>query len=104
MPVGPINYAMIQRMNDVESIKHQEDAKPMVDQQNIQGQVENRADQLRHQVLQSQDSDKTDNHTDAREEGKNKYSGKRNGQKKDKNRKEDGRVIQKQSSGFDIKI
>ena len=39
MAIGPIDYAMIQRTNDVEMYKMQEETKPFVDQQNIQVQV-----------------------------------------------------------------
>lgn len=104
MPVGPINYAMIQRTSDVETYKHQEEAKPTVDQQNIQVQVEHREDVLRHQVIDPRNSEQTENHTDAREEGKGQYSSGNGKGKRQKKQNEAGRVIRKQSKGFDIKI
>ena len=73
MAIGPIDMAMIQRTNDVEMYKLQEDAKPVVDQQNIQMQVDQREDVLSHQVIHSQNSDKAKNDADAREEGHGQY-------------------------------
>ena len=95
--------AMIQRTNDVEMYKLQAEAKPLVDQQNIQVQVDQREDVLSHQVIQSQNSDKAKNDADAKEEGRGQYhagSAKRKKQVADK-----GRVIRKSDiGGFDIKI
>ena len=44
MPIGSIDYAMIQRTGDVENIRHMEDARPLVQQQNSQKQVDQRED------------------------------------------------------------
>lgn len=103
MSIRPIDFAMVQRTNDVEMIKLQEEAKPMVDQQNIQVQVDQREDVLRHQVIQSQNSDKTKNDADAKEEGRGQYS--KQDSKRKKSAKDNGRVIPKSQIGrFDIKI
>ncbi|MCI7104461.1 MAG: hypothetical protein MR943_00910 [Lachnobacterium sp.] len=103
MAIGPIDMAMIQRTNDVEMYKLQEDAKPVVDQQNIQMQVNQRADVLSHQVIQSQNSDKTKNDADAREEGHGQYRA--SSSKRKKAAADKGRVIRKSDTfGFDIKI
>ena len=103
MAIGPIDMAMIQRTNDVEMYKRQEDAKPVVDQQNIQMQVNQRADVLSHQVIQSQNSDKTKNDADAREEGHGQYRA--SSSKRKKAAADKGRVIRKSDTfGFDIKI
>lgn len=103
MAIGPIDMAMIQRTNDVEMYKLQEEAKPLVDQQNIQMQVDHREDVLSHQVIQSQNSDKAKNDADAKDEGHGQYytgPSKRKKQVSDK-----GRVIRKSElGGFDIKI
>ena len=103
MAIGPIDMAMIQRTNDVEMYKLQEDAQPVVDQQNIQMQVDQREDVLSHQVIHSQNSDKAKNDADAREEGHGQY---RSGSSKRKKAAADkGRVIRKTNiGGFDIKI
>ena len=103
MAIGPIDMAMIQRTNDVEMYKLQEDAKPVVDQQNIQMQVNQRADVLSHQVIQSQNSDKTKNDADAREEGHGQYRA--SSSKRKKAAADKGRVIRTSDTfGFDIKI
>ena len=103
MAIGPIDMAMIQRTNDVEMYKLQEDAKPVVDQQNIQMQVNQRADVLSHQAIQSQNSDKTKNDADAREEGHGQYRA--SSSKRKKAAADKGRVIRKSDTfGFDIKI
>lgn len=103
MSIRPIDFAVVQRTNDVEMIKLQEEAKPMVDQQNIQVQVDQREDVLRHQVIQSQNSDKTKNDADAKEEGHGQYN--RQDSKRKKSAKDNGRVIPKSQIGrFDIKI
>jgi hypothetical protein len=106
MPIGGINFATIQRTADVEQIRQQQDSKPMVDQQNIQGQIKERDDAMRHQVLDPREGNKTGNEADAREEGKGKYF--RQGSRKKKapqQSTEDGRVIKKQAVGIiDIKV
>lgn len=102
MPIAPINYATIQRTADIENVKMQQDAKPAVDQQNIQVQVEHREDALRNQVLNPEKNDKPDNHMDAREEGKNKY--KKQGTVKKKAKGEKGVSSNAFRGGFDVKI
>lgn len=95
--------AMIQRTNDVEMYKLQEDAKPMVDQQNIQMQVEHREEALRNQVIQSQGSEEAKNDADAKDEGHGQYHAAF--AKKKKQVPDKGRVIPKTGRhGFDIKI
>ena len=105
MPIGQINYAMIQRTTDVEAYKHQEESKPLVDQQNIQTQMKQHEDAVRHQVIKKEDSNKADNHADAKEEGKGQYV-KRPVKKKNANAKtaDAGKVVPKADYGFDIKI
>lgn len=88
MAIAPINYATIQRTADIETFKNQQDTKPMVDQQNIQVQVDHREDVLHHQVIHPEENEQLDNHTDAREEGKNKYKKTGICEKKNKQRNE----------------
>jgi hypothetical protein len=107
MAIGQINFATIQRLDDVNQFRQQQDSKPMVDQQNIQGTVEQRADKLSHQVVNKKNDGKPKNDADAREEGKNKYYArkikKKKGSPKDKpDAKEE--KYQKVGGGIDIKI
>lgn len=102
MPIGPIDYAMIQRTGDVENIRHLEDAKPQVQQQNIQKQVDQREDTLRHQVFDAENSGRTRNEADAKEEGRGGYRPPGHVRKKEKKKPEG--IVSRESYGFDIKI
>lgn len=104
MAITPIlNSGMIQRTDDVGALRLQQEQRPVVEQQSAQTQMTRKAEELRHQVVTPADSNKTDTHADAREEGKNKYFAQKNKNKKEE-RKED-RVVKKYSSGsFDMKV
>ena len=94
MAIAPINYATIQRTADIETFKNQQDTKPMVD---------HREDVLHHQVIHPEENEQLDNHTDAREEGKNKY--KKQGSVRKKTNKETKRTGGNPVGGsFDMKI
>ena len=97
MAIGPIDYAMIQRTNDVEMYKMQEETKPFVDQQNIQVQVVAHEKMQSEQVVTSQDSKQTKNDADG-----HYFSQQR---KKKQERGTNGKVVRKlEHSGFDMKI
>ena len=99
MSIRPIDFnGMIQRTTDVGTIKHQEDAKPLVDQ------VTRKEDAAAHQVQDSAESAKTGNDADAKDEGKGQYTP--SGRKKAPDKKKsDGKVTLKGTTGsFDIKI
>lgn len=104
MAISPImNNGMIQRTDDVGALKLQQDNRPMVEQQTAQTQMARKADELSHQVITAEHSNKADTHADAREEGRNKYFS-HNKSKKNKEHQED-KVIKKYSSGsFDMKV
>lgn len=104
MAISPIlNNGMIQRTDDVGTIKLQQDNRPIVEQQSAQVQMAKKAEEFRHQVVTPADSNKADTHADAREEGKNKYFfSKKNNKKQDK---QEDRVIKKNAtSSFDMKV
>ena len=95
MAISPIlNSGIIQRTDDVGLLKLQQDTRPMVEQQSAQGQMTKRADEFSHQVVSPADSNKTDTHADAREEGKNKYFSQRKSDKKQVQKQED-KVVKK---------
>lgn len=106
MSIRPVDISgMIQRTDDVGVLKHQQDTKPMIQQQNVQTQMVRRDDQLRHQVITPENSTKLDNHMDAKEEGKNSYFFKKKKKKKEEESKPEDCVIKKETgSSFDIKI
>lgn len=105
MAISPIlNSGMIQRTDDIGALKLQQDSRPMVEQQSAQTQMTRKADEFSHQVVTPADSNKTDTHADAREEGKNKYFFRKKTDKKQEEKQED-RVIKKySSSSFDMKV
>lgn len=111
MTIRPVVLnGMIQQTQEIGNMKHQEDHKPIVQQQNMAIQHEKREDRLAHQV---QHTDEKENHGyryDAKEKGNNHYEGddgkKRKQKKKFENdQNKDGKVILKgHNSSFDIKI
>lgn len=106
MSVRPVEISgMIQRTDDVGTIKQQQDNRPMVEQHNLQSVIVKREDDLRHQVLTPEESAKTDTHADAREEGKNAYFSHKKEKKKKTEDTPVNRVIKKNASGsFDMKV
>jgi hypothetical protein len=105
MAVSPIDLNIMQRSMDVAQIKHNDNMKPLVDQQNMVIQSDKDLQNRMEQVSESNKSEKGDTRHDAREKGKNFYF--REEEKKRKKKEEDegdGRVIRKEQSSFDIKI
>lgn len=106
MGVGPaLLGGIMQRSDDIGMIKQQQDSRPAVEQQNVQTQMVKKADEMRHQVLNPENSNKTDTHADAREKGKNEYFyRKKTGNKKTSEQLE-GKVVKKcAGGGFDVKV
>ena len=110
MSIRPVvDNGVIQRTQDIGTIKQHEDSRPTVQQQNLGIQQERREDQLTHQVQQPDRKENDGYRYDAREKGSNEYEDRR---KKKKRQKEsakeeqtDGKVIYKgHTSSFDIKI
>ena len=105
MSIRPVDIGgMMQRSEDIGILKHQQDSRPAVEQQNAQSQMTKRTEELRHQVMSPENSNKPDTHADAREKGKNEYFFRKgNGNKKKE--EADGRVVKKHSDGgFDVKV
>ena len=104
MAISPIlNSGIIQRTDDVGAIRLQQEQRPLAEQQNAQTQMNRKADEFSHQVVTSSDSNKTDTHADAREEGKNKYFFQKKNKKQEE--KQEDRVVKKYStSSFDMKV
>lgn len=104
MAIGPIELTgMVTRSQDISLYKQNEDNKPMVDQSNIQVNVQKKADEQTKQVRNADNADFHEYRYDAKEKGNGAYQDNRKKGKKD-NKKEDGKVVVKQSSGFDMKI
>lgn len=103
MTIRPVDFATIQRTDDVGMLKHQQDNKPVMDQQAIQVEITKQEQTSPSQVREANDTSNDGEGFDAREKGKNKYS-RQKGKKQKK--QEDGKVIVKsaEKGGFDIKI
>ena len=93
--------AAIGRTQDFSTIKAAEDAKPNVDQMNFQTMVEQNVENKMSTVSTQDDSSKTNNDS----AGKNPYSGDggRN-RKKKSDIPQGGRVLVKNSGGFDVTV
>ena len=106
MTIRPIDLnGTIQRTQDIGVLKQQEDAKPLVDQQNIQGAVVKEEKRLSSQVIETNETEKEEYRYDAKEKGSSEHHRKEN-KKKQRDKKTDiGTVrIKGQVSGFDMKI
>lgn len=104
MSIRPVEYnGVIQRANDVGTVKQNEDNKPVLEQHNIQAQFSKETVRHMQQVIHADDAQQHQKQYDAREKGSNEYVNQQKQKKKEK--KKDGKVIEKSiSGGFDIKI
>ncbi len=106
MTIRPLEMnGVIQRTQDVGTLKQQEDAKPFVDQQNIQGSVVKEERRLASQVTETEQEEQQEFRYDAKEKGGSEYQGQQKKRKKKEALAEDGKVIRKGAmAGFDMKI
>lgn len=104
MTIRPVDLnGMVQRSQDVSTIKHQEDSKPFVDQQNIQTHVAKQEEHRLKQVVHADDSNEPEYRYDAKEKRNSQYEQNKN--KKKKRAKETGQVkVKGMSGGFDVQI
>lgn len=104
MAIGPIEMTgMVTRSQDISLFKQNEDNKPFIDQSNIQVNVQKKVQDQNQQVNNADNAEYHEYRYDAKEKGNGSYQDNRNRNKKDK-KKEDGTVVVKQSSGFDMRI
>lgn len=105
MAISPLLFnGSVSRMQDVSMIKHNEDAKGMVDQTNFQNTFNREIDSRINQVHQSDNLENRQQKHDAKEKGKNQYMGDGGKNRRKENTAQDGRVIPKSTGGFDMKI
>ncbi|MDD6571028.1 MAG: hypothetical protein PUF12_01445 [Thermoflexaceae bacterium] len=102
MAVSPVDISMMQRMNDVAQIKHNEITKPDVMQNAITHDMEKQIYANAEQIRKKDDANPSDTRHDAREKGKNSYFG--NGGKDKKRQEAEGKVTIKGAGSFDMKI
>ena len=108
MGVSPIEMSqMFTRTQDISPIKQHEDAKPMLDQNAFQQQLEKQVEEHSRKVIDPNKSSNTKYDYDAKKKGNGEYSGDGGRQRrknKDKENDIDGRVLLKGIGRFDAKI
>lgn len=104
MAISPVELnGTISRMQDYSTIKQNEDNKGIVNQQTFQTKFEKEIDTRHQQVTRSDDTNREERKFDAKEKGDNEYYG-NGGRRRKKEENENGKVIVKGRSSFDIKI
>lgn len=106
MAVRPVDLnGMIQRTNDVSTIKQQEDTKPFVDQQNIQTSMVKTQERKTKEVVHANDTEEPEYRYDAKEKGNGSYEGNKKKKKKKTDEETLGLVKKKETiHGFDVRI
>ena len=104
MSVRPIDFAMLQRMNEVTQIKQNEISKPRIDQVNILNQFTKETNSKSEQVVKKDDLEKEQKKFDAKDKGSNHYFGNNPSKSNNEEDESEGRVFVKNQKGFDIKI
>ena len=102
MAYGAIELTTISRSQDYATIKHNEDNKVGVDQNNFSNQVQKAVEQNVREVHSGDDARWGQSRPDAKEKGNGSYAG--DGGRKRKKNQEDGKVVLKNKGGFDMKI
>lgn len=107
MSVRPVDFnGMMLNQQNVSNIKHSEDQRPMLQQQQALQTVTKQQEASAKQVIHKDDLEREEYKFDAREEGKNKYQGDRKKRKaKQKEKVADGQVrVKGEARGFDISV
>ena len=97
----------VARTQDYTTIKHNEDNKTMVDQTKIQRQFNQTVENKVRQVRQGDHAENEGKRFDAKDKGNGTYygdGGRRRKKEEAKEKENDGKVIRKGYSSFDMKI
>ena len=94
----------VQNSQNMTSVKHGEDAKPMVQQANVAVSTQKEVKQKSENVIRKDDVDKGNEKFDAKEKGKNEYYSVKVKKKKNDDSSDDGKVAVKNTGTFDVKI
>lgn len=101
MALSPIEFTgAVSRMPDISLMKGNEESRVAAEQAVFNTQVEKNAKTESEQVIRKSDVEYHETRYDAKEKGNGTYQQNKNNKKK----KEDGKVIVKKPSGFDMKI
>lgn len=101
MAFGAIELTTITRSQDYSAIKQNEDNRAALSQTNGQIQVEKNENQRNREIHSSDNAEWHGEQQDAREKGKNQYSGD-GGAKREKQPRE--QMVVKGRGGFDIRV
>ena len=105
MGVSPIEMSqMFTRTQDISPIKQHEDAKPMLDQNAFQQQLEKQVEDNSRKVIDPNKSSKNEYDYDAKKKGNGEYSGNSGRKKRSGKEKKDEDSFEDNSHGFDIRI
>ena len=107
MSVRPVDYnGMMQNQQNVSNVKHSEDQKPVLQQQQAFATVAKQEEAAARQVVNKDDLNREDYKFDARDGSKNEYQNNQKKKKvKQKEKMEDGHMrIKGMSGGFDMTI
>lgn len=104
MAIGPVVLnGMDMRTQDYSQIKHNEDNKAIVNQQNAQVSFEKNLDTSLTKIRGQEEMRRQEKGFDARQKGSNEYAG--DGGRKRKKTGFDGKVtVKSQTGGFDFKV
>lgn len=94
----------VTRAQDFTTLKQNEDNKGLVDQSNFQRQFDRNVENKLNQVQRGEHTENEGRRFDAKNKGNGSYSGDGGKRRRKEEKKTDGKVIVKGTSGFDIKI
>lgn len=105
MSVRPVDFGILQRMNEVAQIKQNEITKPLVEQVNLHNQFTKEI-YSKSEHVQKKDNleNNNDKKFDAKDKGSNSYFKSNSNTKEKKEEVTDGKVIIKNQKGFDITV
>ena len=107
MSIRPVDFnGMMQNQQNVSNVKHNEDQKPLLQQQQAFATVAKQEEASARQVVNKDNLNREEYKFDARDGGKNEYQYERKKkQGKQKKKMEDGHVrIKGMSGGFDMTV
>ena len=101
MIVRPVDFAVVQQMNEVSHIKQEENQRPVVEQQTITTQVQKETDTKAEQVQHKENADNHQKKYDAKDKSQNEYP---DGHHQGKKGSKDGKFFIKGQEIVDIDI
>ena len=106
MAIGFVEMqGQITRAQDFTSIKHNDDTRPMVEQENFAQQMTKQIERQASRVNEGQQSEFLNKGFDAKEKGSNEYSGDGGRSRKKKlTENADGKVLMKKADNFDFSV